>query len=244
MDHLGLDLGDDFRPRYYSRFDAPLYFSPDNDFFAFPSRPGCNWTDKTGRLEDSNLDVNEFYQQWLFFGLLHTVLEGIHIQQQDFINSGGRIHTKALKKWLTQWEQEAEKVENRKDLAMRMIRAQLALDKARQIVSQLCDFDWHAWDLNEDDDWGPLRKQIDKNVVLSLLVLGETLTNAKGKITERLGYTIHGWHGNANEGWGVPAAVVVAMGKDGWCKRTIYILACQLRQHVSCASKAALNSSF
>jgi hypothetical protein len=241
MDHLDLDLGDDFRPRYYSRSDA-LKFSPRDDFFTYPNRPGCKWTEKTGRLEDSNLDVNDFYQQWLYFGLLHTVLEGVSIQQQHFTDSG-YITTKTLGYWLTQWEQKAGEPQNRKELTMSMIRAQLALDKARQIVSKLCDFDWSAWGLNESDEWASLRKQIDNKVVLSLLVLGETLTNAKGKITERLGYTIQGWHGNANEGWGVSTAVVVAMGKAGWCKRTIYVLACQLRQHVSHASEAALNSS-
>lgn len=237
MDHLDLELNNEFRSQYFPTSGA-LKFLPDDEFFAFPSRSGCEWNDQTGRLKDHNLDINVFYQQWLYFGLLHTVLEGIPMQQLEFIDDASKITTKDLGKRLSKWEQEVGKEENRKELTMRMIRAQLALDKARQIVSKLCDFDWDAWKVEEGDGWGPLRNRIDKKLVLSLLVLVETLTNAKAKITERLGYTIQGWHGNANEGWGVSAAVVLAMGNAGWCKRTIYVLACQLRQHVSRTPKS------
>jgi hypothetical protein len=56
-------------------------------------------------------------------------------------------------------------------------------------------------------------------------VLGETLTAAKSKIVQRVGFNIRGWHGDANEGWGTPKLLLRQMEGDDWCPRTIHMQA-------------------
>lgn len=222
MDHLDLSLDNLFRPQY---FPSSITFAKGDDFFTIPERFG--WSESTETFSDPQTSLNAFLQQWLFFGLLHTVLQDDQFRENEFIVDD-RINTKRLKHYLSTWEQRANAGD--KGMTMRMIRAQLALDRARDVVSRYCSLEWKKWETN-DSTISP--DKVDPSLALSLLVLGETLTNAKCRIVERVGFTIRGWHGDANEGWGVPSAVVRAMYQAGWCKRTIYVLGCQLRSHVS-----------
>ncbi|KAF2105388.1 hypothetical protein BDV96DRAFT_608286 [Lophiotrema nucula] len=214
MDHLGLGL-DVFRPRYFKpavRFDPT---SKEYDFFTFPSKK-YKWNEE-GRFDEAGHNINEMLQQWLFFGLLSTVLNDENFNQNLF-HKDGSILTTQLELTLQEWEEREQNDERGR--TMRMIRAQLALDKARETIQVLCSDD--------------AKLEVDEYLALSLVVLGETLTNAKCKIVERFGFTIRGWHGDANDGWGIPSFVKERMIKEkGWCRRTIHVMSCQLKNHAS-----------
>jgi hypothetical protein len=110
-----------------------------------------------------------------------------------------------------------------------MIQAEVALAKAHKVVLKYCSL--VEKDLKGKKKEGP--DTVDSDLGLSLMVLGETLTNAKAKIVERVGFNVRGWHGDANEGWGTPSCVIKRMEDIGWCKRTVHMLEGQLRSHVS-----------
>ena len=223
MDHLGLQLGDVFRPQYYV---SSKTFQTGEDFFAFPKR--CEWNESTGKFSNPDTNFNEFLQQWLFFGLLKTVLQDSNFNEHNFVRDG-YINTGLLPTYLLRWEERAKASKN--GITMQMINAQLALDRSREVVSKYCSLNWDNWEKTGTSIMLP--NSVDSELALSLMVLGETLTNAKCRIVERVGFTIRGWHGDANEGWGVPWVVVAKMIRAHWCKRTVYVMSCQLKSHVS-----------
>ncbi|KAG9234097.1 hypothetical protein BJ875DRAFT_25721 [Amylocarpus encephaloides] len=222
MDHLNLPLGEVFRPLHYGN----AFRKSEHDFHTFPKEVG--WRLNGQELEVTGecriTDFNQFMQSWLFFGLLTTVLQDENWSQDDFIiQASDRIKTGELKRYLEKWEErEAADLPGQ---TLRMIKAQLALDKACKFVLLYCTLD------GQKSLKTP--REIDQDLALSLMVLGETLTNAKAKIVKRVGFTIRGWHGDANEGWGTPSCVIDGMIEDGWCPRTIHMLKGQLRSHAT-----------
>lgn len=233
MDHLRISIGDEFRPLYYgtgNKFDLN-----DHDFHSFPDKVGWELDDSTfeltkkGNLKDGSiLEKGPFLQSWLFFGLLATVLRDPDWKPEDFFTTDpSNINTVQLPEYLKRWEERESKDQSRRDRmarTLRMIKAEVALAKARKVVIKHCS--------SEEDNRQGGPGAVHPNLALSLMVLGETLTNAKAKIVERVGFNVRGWHGDANEGWGTPSCVIKQMEKLGWCPRTIYMLEGQLKSRV------------
>ncbi|OAG02760.1 uncharacterized protein CC84DRAFT_1207606 [Paraphaeosphaeria sporulosa] len=240
MEHLTLSVCDNFEIRYFENAKNNRLFREDDDFFEFPNDPAFHWNEESCDCSTPGASVNQFLQQWLFFGLLRTVLQDRSFKESDFTTTPGNtsrtVHTKFLNRYLETWGEEAS-VPNH-ETTMWMIKAQLALDKAREVVSKF-SWDWSIRNNKEDND--TRYPYIDQKLALSLMVLGETLSNVKCQIVERYGFTIRGWHGDANEGWGIPSIAVTTMIDMGWCERTVYVLTCQLKSHAT-ALLAAWNS--
>lgn len=228
MDHLDISLGDLFTVQDYHN----LFNPEEHQFHTFPK--ACGWDLQDDTLEfhidtKSEVNANRFFQSWLFFGLLATVLqlESANFYRKFVSKSGGFIDTKELNTYLKEWKEQVIREPNAHRRSLRMIRAHVALEKARQIV-----FEYFS-------DEGSERKRpgnpiiIHAHLALSLMVLGETLMNAKAKIVELVGFNIRGWHGDANQGWGTPPCVLLKMKDDNWCERTVHILKCQLRSHAT-----------
>ncbi|KAH8646933.1 hypothetical protein BGZ60DRAFT_553556 [Tricladium varicosporioides] len=228
--------GPEFKVDYYGSGDKFNPIDHNYDFHTFPQRVGWELNDSTSVLtkngelsNDRILDFNQFLQSWLFFGLLATVLCDPKWDPEDFIlDQNTSIHTKNLPDYLTRWEERESNDQTHKGRiarTLRMIKAEVALIKAQKIVLKYC-----SSEEEKDTIKGP--EAVDPHLSLALMVLGETLTNAKSKIVERVGFNVRGWHGDANEGWGTPSCVIKKMEESGWCKRTIYMLRGQLRSHV------------
>lgn len=192
----------------------------ENNFHTFPEDSG--WVlDENYKLHQRleggiqrktpSVNFNQFLQSWLFFGLLFTVLEGDEeLHQGAFIYNESTITTIDLPDYLAKWEKRESLPRSKDDQTLRMIKAQVALDKAHKVVLEHCSFD--------EDKGTPAPnspKRVDGELALSLMILGETLVNAKCKIVERVGFNVRGWHGDASEGWGVPLIVVDTMRKKG-----------------------------
>jgi hypothetical protein len=221
MDHLGLSIDEEFRPKYYR---SNLFKPSQHKFHSFPKAAGYQFSDDRelqpiapGEVED----FQQFLQSWLFFGLFATVVqlpENESFFDGDFLSEdGGQINTAKLTYFLEKWQK--QEVGRKDGQTIRMIRAQVALDLAREVVRNHCSIDGRFYRKN----------RIDEELSLSLMVLGETLTNAKSKIVEKVGFNIRGWHGDATEGWGNSACLLSKMEDEGWCPRTVHMLKGQLK---------------
>jgi hypothetical protein len=271
MDHLKLHLGDEFRPVYEhpNVFDPnastpttvkDVYLDeylqeneedPDKiikySFHDFPEViAGWRLNGDFQFEQISGMKVipfKRFLQSWLFFGLMHTVIqlkEGEMVMWEHFtdgIPSNLTINTLQLEKYLMDWHDWELEQKDILEQSIRMIRIQVALDTARAVVLRYCSEENAATDEN-DAYWIPLE------LGLSLMVLGETLTAAKAKIVQKVGFNIRGWHGDANEGWGTPPALIQRMRTEQWCERTIHMLRGQFRSHATHLLSAYKSQNF
>lgn len=226
MDHLKLDLGAIWRPRYYQ---PNLFDSEKHDFHNFPEQMKWHLSNDTLEFDPTTDDIkfNQFLQSWLFFGLLSTILNVDAKKLSLDLTVEGFIVTTKLNQYLEGWKAIEVATKDPESRSLRMIRAQVALDKARQIVIAYCS-----------DDGEKVKSEsslfrVDQNLGLSLMVLGETLTNAKSKIVRRVGFNIRGWHGDVSEGWGTPPCVLKTLERKKWCQKWVETLKLQLRSHAT-----------
>ncbi len=136
----------------------------------------------------------ETIQSWLYFGLLQEVLgDDPLFKKDDFVEEDElhilRITTKNLPDYLKRWQ---SRVEARSQNQRRcLIRAQLALEKARELVVRYCA----VKTIGESAIW-----KIDPTICLSIMVLGETLSCAKENIMRASRFDMSGWHGHNSQG--------------------------------------------
>lgn len=244
MDHLGGAYGAFVEVRLLVR-EQHMFDPEKDDFFTFPDKKGWKLNDDY-TLETKSSDnsfpstFEELLQSWLFFGLIATV---VRYQSQrptkadlenQFVSQGHvpHVHTKNLGNLLRDWEKREKKAwgsrEKKRDegLTARMIRIQMALERARHVMRHYCsDHPLYEKDTSLQKKTSP---QTFDDLALSLLVLGETLSAASAKIVDQFGFHICGWYGDATEGWGIPRKVTTKMKEDGWCRSTINVLRGQL----------------
>lgn len=234
MDHLGLKLHDNLD--YIPYYEEPKY-DPKDGFHAFPGTVGWKVNDRHGceLIGDRPEKFLPFLQAWLFFGLLHTVLsdsiKDLDVYQEFTTTNRRYLSTASLPGCLTRWKEYEEKQfeqpennhETKKAYSIRMVRIQMALDRAKGVVRRYCSLDGTPPTGNEYAV--PKNYETDKfdPISLSLIVLGETLSNAKAKIVEQIGFKIRGWHGDAAEGWGTSRLVRDKM-EAVWCAKTLHVL--------------------
>ncbi|KAF2793873.1 hypothetical protein K505DRAFT_417498 [Melanomma pulvis-pyrius CBS 109.77] len=205
-------------------------------FYDFPATQGWNLDTSTYKFKkDTSKKTVKFpqlMQSWLFFGLIAAVVYDDNCRTFDpallVTVDKSKICTDNLVDILNDWYAWEQKEENRKGQEMRMIRAQLALDLARKVVKQYCSYENLEM---EGRVHGPFH--LDSSLALSLMVLGETLTNAKARILNQIEFNISGWSGDATMGWGTPLAVLEKMKRANWCPRTMRLLRAQLRENAT-----------
>lgn len=236
MDHLGLKL-------HHGQFEPEFYGNDYNDdcsFQDFPSAQGYKLDTSSGELEpnphaqfqgDPDRRFPRFMQSWLFFGLIAAVVcdeNGRRFDHLRLVENDEIVNTDQLEDMLQEWRIWEMDVSNVPGQKMRMIRAQLALDLARKVVTANCSLDNLELDLNHQ---GPM--YLAPELAMSLMIIGETLTNAKARIIKQVGFHVRGWYGDTEDGWGTPKAVVDEMINEGWCPRTVKLLRAQLRNNAT-----------
>lgn len=199
----------------------------------------------------SRADHGPFLQQWLFFGLLSTVLRDKSGNLVQLKLSGQYVDTTALTQALSEWE--TFERQNRRGATLRLMEAESALEYARQVVrANLAAKAMPKLNRNAVNDtyhgntyssehldriYGvtdlPYKhpRYIDNAVSLSIMVLGETLSAQKAKIMAEMGLKIRGWNSEGEEedvGWGPPKYVLDKMKTKEWCPRTVRVLLGQL----------------
>lgn len=231
MDHLNIRLDDTFRPKLHGR---ALYDPRRHRFHSFLKEMGWKLDNDFVPLIDKDrsqitADLNQILQSWLFFGLLATVIQrpAKKVLDLNVFIANGLITTRELSKYLKEWAD--REISDKAGQTMRMIQVQLALDKARKVVRKCCSVE----EGNRQPGNAPTNATIDGKLMLSLMVIGETLSNAKIRIVEQVGTNVRGWHGDANEGWGTPQFLLDRMVDRNWCKRTVHSLKGQLRSNAT-----------
>lgn len=235
MQHLGLNLleKDDFEVTCFDN----LYTGENREchFHGFPQTRGWEFDTSTYTIKKPirtpGVDFGQLMQSWLFFGLITAVVyddnhdETRRFDSKTLVSKRNTIDTTELPRILREWQRWEMQKKNESGQNMRMIRAQLALDLARKVIKR------HSPPPGSRRKAGPT--QLDDHLALSLMVLGETLTNAKAKIINQVGFRARDWYGDADIGWGSPSAVLDKMDDDDWCPRTKNLLRAQLRENAT-----------
>ena len=240
MDHLGLRLPEGAVPEYHGNtYDGTCSFQE------FPNQQGWKLNTSTGRVTPSQESIitfpgdltmrySTFMQSWLFFGLIAAVvfdedapkfkpqLKLLVAEEED------NVITKCLPQILQDWRIREMNSDNARGRKMRMIRAQLTLDLARKVVNTNCSLENLG---GNNEKRSPLH--LAPELALSLMIIGETLTNAKANIIKQTGFHVRGWYGDTEEGRGTPEAVTRWMKQDHWCPRLIKLLRTQLRYNAT-----------
>jgi hypothetical protein len=228
MEHLGLKIEHDANgngefPVFYEGNIYTAETTEECHFHGFPNLQGWEFDSSTYTIKKPDIKptvkFGKLMQSWLFFGLIATVVYDDNCRPFDWetLRNERVISTKNLPSILNDWREWETKEENRPGQTLRLIRAQLALDVARRVIK------------NHSVAKAPT--QLDQNLALTLMVLGETLTNAKAKIIQDVGFKARDWYGDATIDWGSPLAVLEKM--DDWCPRTIKLLRSQLRNNAT-----------
>lgn len=244
MEHLRPDLNASFQPVRGS-YDKVEGCS----FQSYPLNRGWELDPSTGRLtpnaERKTHKLGDLLRSWLYYGLIAAVIYDDckivypfgEFDEQKFLKDR-KLYTGNLPKILEDWEDWEVAQKGTAEQKMRMIRAQLALDLARTVIIKHCSLENLRLQGRVKDFM-----QVDKNLALILMVLGETLTNAKARIIDQIGFDVRGWYGDATIGWGTPKAVIDEMGDKGWCPRTQELLKTQLWHNATALLSAYLAHS-
>ncbi|KAK8037558.1 hypothetical protein PG991_000904 [Apiospora marii] len=180
-----------------------------------------------GEETSSGKTLEEFFQSWLFYGLIFTIVQKDKrpVLQYGELNTGdkGAVTTKKLANALAIWEKWECGNSDGRDL--RMVRVQEVLDIARRTIKRRfsCEGDSQP----QQPQLGG-RLNVDDKLVLGLMTLGETLSAAKARIMQKTNPRLSRWHYDQYEGWGEPRFVIKLMEHHEWCPRTMHIWRCQL----------------
>ena len=163
-----------------------------------------------------------FVQGWLFFEVLRAILGhlprfDIHNYTRPSNDYKTYITTKDLRRNLEQWLN--YELENPEGSVPRLLSAQLVLDKARYYVFEFCSV--------SAGDRQPKWTTIDDKVIVSIMILGETMSSALTKIRRKTKVSLRGWsdHDYSRQGWGYSQAVIGAFHqKSGWCLKKVAML--------------------
>lgn len=206
-------------------------------FHEFPTRSGWridpdDYSLYPISLEARHSKLRQFLQEWLFFGLVFTIVQkdGKAIcTYEDLVEPGGKnLSTVCLRDKLQVWNDWEKGHPDGQRL--RMIRLEGVLRLARRVVrrnlawfgptyyDRPCTYDTRVHEA----------RYVDDQLILSLMTLGELLHDAKFRIVQVNNMDMHGWSHEDDSGWGPPRWVMRKM-EENWCPRTIHLLRGQLR---------------
>ena len=242
MDHLS--SGIEFVPQVQYLVDETHAYDS-QDFHKFPNRTGWK-LESTGWWEyefDKSRNPTSFLQAWLFFGLLSEFLgQDSQFKSEEYRvrdrSSRWIITTENLPRHLREWRERMLKAKDDSTLAPLAIQAGLALDQARSVVFKSCSGIHHD-------------KRIDDMVALSLMILGETLSNALSAVLNEAQAHMTGWYLIPAIGWGDSKMLLSKLERNRrWCSRSAHYLRSTLRHsasgilfamHLSIASDSAVD---
>lgn len=234
MDHLGDNFFSARLGRHKVRLFAELQPTLEESFHTLHRPPGpigwiieddgrykpCGLASQ-GAIENNgqpNSALTKFVQRWLWLEVLRRILGHLHdFNISDFIKKdpgeNQLITTTKLPLYLKRWQKFEADFPNRR----RQVQAHLILEQARIYVFRYCavsgDQKYPAW-------------PIDRNVALSIMVPGETLTTALIRIQQATNFNVRGWHNHklSTQGWGYSSVVLENLRLENVCPQKIYML--------------------
>jgi hypothetical protein len=185
------------------------------------------------RLRYFRKNKSDLLQSWLFFGLISLVVstsEGSLLPKESMIE-GQYINTEKLPKALEQWQEWSTR--NQLKARLCLTRSALALDFARKVVRR--NLASEVDDIEDSSSHIPHHPGVfvSAEVVLSIMVMGETLSAAMNEIAASSGFIMSGRQQDHEDGWGPPPYVFEKMRQANWCPRSIHLLRAQLGPHAT-----------
>lgn len=177
--------------------------------------------------------LRRFLQAWLFFGLIFTVVQKDNqpLVNYDDLVEEEYITTKKLRDKLENWV--AWESDRPPGQRLRMIRLEAILQFSRRVVrTNLAYIDARTPPLGYSTEGSDLL-YVPDSVILSIMILGETLHDVKSRIAQKTGMEMRGWKNEDDSGWGPPRWVLKEMEKKKLCPRTIRLLRGQLRSNAT-----------
>ncbi len=163
----------------------------------------------------------KFVQGWLYFEVLRAILGFLpNFDITKFIRRDPGLEdwitTDSLPPYLEEWLD--YEMKHPEASMPRLLQAQLVLDKARHYVFEFCSVP----SFDTKPKWS-----IDERVVVSIMILGETMSSALTKIRRKTNFSLQGWsdHDYSRQGWGYSQKVLNAFGDNPrWCPKTVAML--------------------
>ena len=171
--------------------------------------------------KETETEFEAFAQRWLYFEVLRAILNVDPQRPEGFdrTEADGRhwVDSSSLPEKIEQWY--TYEMDNENGRALRLIRAEQVLETARHFVSNYCAASGPG--LKQNTMWA-----LDPRISLSFMVLGQTLSRVLARILRDTNLRIEGWTSFefGNQGWGYSGALFDALIKDGWCRKTLYML--------------------
>lgn len=183
--------------------------------------------------KDFEPNLRRFLQAWLFFGLIFTVVQkdSEPLMKYGELKDETYITTKHLREKLEEWV--VWETSYPPGQRLRMIRLEAVLQLARRVVrANLACSDAKKPPPGYSTQRGdPL--YVPDTVILSIMILGETLHDVKSRIAEKTGMEMHGWKNEDDSGWGPPRWVLKEMEDKELCPRTMGLLRGQLQSNAT-----------
>ena len=169
----------------------------------------------------------QFAQRWLYFELIRAVLRK---NPGEFVKTDANgktrwVDSSSLKDYSEEWYN--REITSEVGRVGRLIRVQQVLDTARHFVSNYCTV--------SEPGTNPVWAQINRTILLSFMILGQTLSRVFIRILEHenVKLKIDGWTGSEynRHGWGYTSNLFDALSRDGWCKKTVFMLQGLMRKN-------------
>ena len=173
-------------------------------------------------------DFDGFVQRWLWFGLLVEILgrrDGFDIRRyyrhpySDGRSTAASVNTEHLLDDIQSWQ--AYEYSNPDGQTRRIIHKQSVLDKARRFIFNFGSVQGEY--LFRPDRHMPKWNNVDHRIILSIMVLGQTLSRAMVRIQKTIGFEFKEWqnHEDSSEGWGYSPKIVKELQESGWCPHVL-----------------------
>lgn len=231
----GFSINNRFKLERYGKALGNLASAAVNDMCWLPYGNSDQHPDET---DLEAMEMDQFLQAWLFFGLLRCVLRDekpLLPRPSEDLTEGEAPHrqlcTDDLPEALKRWQDYLRQLHQRapEDAELRCIQAIQMLGLAKRVVvtnlsEQSRSDSQSASDVESSggDSEGNSHEQS-----LCLMVLGETLCASLAQIMKLCGMKIRGWEVDEH-GWGRPALVSKMMKENQWCPRFQQVLRGQL----------------
>ncbi|KAJ9607336.1 hypothetical protein H2200_008409 [Cladophialophora chaetospira] len=233
MEHLPQPIDSDNQPKVHLYVDKKQY-APD-DFFMIPKKYGCE--DREHLLQEGippgmPIDrANTLLQDWLWFGLLSKLL-GIKIHSGNFVGCDNQtLDTGGLSVLIRAWldgRQNEAALEPTDQQINRYIHASIALETARKFICKHLSYTSMENSCGSHSQYdelsSPVHSRIDRKLVLSIAILGETLQQARPPMPGGLDDRISLWKhpSTIDRHWGNSTYCRDLMRTRKWCPFAIH----------------------
>ena len=181
--------------------------------------------------DNANESFSGYVQRWLFFGLLIEIFRELFVGtheivelycKRDGFREAWRVDMSPLLDHVERWQD--WECSNPRGRTARLIHKENVLSTARHVVSHYCAVSYRYLEQTTSDSPDePKWQDVNGHIVLSIMVLGQTLSRAMSRVQGSTGLTLKHWrmNGQGRDGWGYSSIVVDELLMQNWCSHAL-----------------------